>query len=490
MLTEETKKKIKANLVNFRHITLQNEVKTEYSPAKYHYELSDLLLNSKENIAIEIFREGAKSNYALRAFPLYCLAYPSQSRDYILIVKGNQDQASAKLKEIQDEHQSNPLIKHNLVEIKECSAKVYSVDLYNEYGEIVNVRIEAYGKGSAIRGTAHQDRRPKIAILDDIQDKDDARSEAVLARDWEWFLSDIKFLGEQTRIFLIGNNLGEKCVIERVQKAHKELGYKAMKVPIAINGVPSWPSRHSMADIEAEKANFAAIGKLNIWYAEKMCVAVPEEARIFSEEDYRYYAAPNRLDIAKDCAIYAVLDPASSTNPEACYRAIVVVGVDSHNRWFILDIKYGRWDSAETLDWIFAVCREWRLDSFGIEKGHFKQVLEPFLIKEQQRRNHFFSITPLEHGRIGTKLERIKLLQPRFKAHTVYFPGEASWLAELKTELAGITKDDIKSEYCDCVDALAMCEQVAIAPIGTKADGDILSPTRNRPQYAKENSLF
>lgn len=490
MISDDTKRKIKANLVNFRHIVLANEEKTEYLPAKYHYELSDLLLNDRENIAIEVFREGAKTQYALRAYPLYCLCYPAQERDYILIVKGNQDQASAKLKEIQDEHQSNPLLKHNLVEIKEQSAKVYSVDLYNEAGEIMNVRIEAYGKGSAIRGTAHQDRRPKVVILDDIQDNDDARSEAVLARDWEWFLSDIKFLGAQTRVFLIGNNLGEKCVIERVQKAAKELAYKALKVPIAVNGVPSWPARHTMASIEKEKENFANLGKLNIWYSEKMCIAVPEESRIFNEVDYRYYAAANRLEVSRECAIKAVLDPASSTNPEACYRAIAVVGVDSMNRWFVLDMKYGRWDSAETLDWIFAVCREWKLDDFGIEKGHFEQVLKPFLIKEQQRRNHFFNVVPLEHGKIGTKLERIKLLQPRFKAHTVYFPTDAPWLAELKAELAGITKDDIKSEYVDLVDSLAMQEQVAIAPINATSSQDVLSPSHGRMVYAKEESLF
>ena len=48
----------------------------------------------------------------------------------------------------------------------------------NEDGEC-NVRIEAYGKGASIRGLSNKDRRPKILILDDIQDLEDARSETV-----------------------------------------------------------------------------------------------------------------------------------------------------------------------------------------------------------------------------------------------------------------------------------------------------------------------
>jgi predicted phage terminase large subunit-like protein len=470
---------------------LSNDDKSEVSPAAYHFELSDLLLKDKDSIAIEVFREGAKTQYAIRSFVLYSIVYPNRDHDYIVIIKKNQDQASAKLKELQDEYASNDLIRHNLVEIREQSARVFSLDVKDEHGEIHNIRIEAYGKGTAIRGLANKDRRPKIVILDDIQDSEDSRSEAILARDWDWFLSDIIFLGKYTRIFLIGNNLGEKCVIERVQANAEELGYKAVKIPIIKDGVPAWSTKYSIEEIEKEKEQFARLGKLDIWYAEKMCIAVAQETRIFQEEDYRYYAYNMKQEIASMCNVFSVLDPASSTRSDACYRAIITVGVDKTNKWFILDLKYGRWDSATLMDKVFAHVKEWNLQDFGIEKGLFKQVLEPFMMKEMQRRNAFFNIIPLEHGKIGTKLERIKLLQPRFKAHTVYMPMEAPWLGELKTELAGVTKDEIKSEYIDCVDALAMIEQVADTPFGINRDyDDTMSPHTRLPRYSREESLF
>lgn len=489
-LSNEQKRLIRSNLVNFRSVVLSNDMETELQSPQFHYDLSDLLLKDKSNVAVEMFRESGKSSYALRTFPLYCLAYPDKKRDFIVIVKNNQTHASDKLKELIAEYENNPLIRHNLVGIKEQNAQAFSVDVKNEKGEILNIRIEAYGKGASIRGLSNQDRRPKVIVLDDIQDHEDARSETVTETDWNWFLSDINFLGKTARIFLIGNNLGERCVIERVINNAEQLKFKAIRIPVMIDGKPTWEEKQSLKEIKEERANYAAMGKLDIWYAEKMCQALAEESRIFKEEDYRYYSPQRKDDLIGRCNLYACLDPASSTNPAACYRAITVTAVDSENYWFILDVLYGRWDSAETIDKIFDCVRKYGLKTFHIEKGWYVQVIEPFLMQEQRNRNTFFNIVPLEHAKQGSKLERIKILQPRFKAHTVYFPDTAEWLPELKSELAGVTKDEIKSEYIDCVDALAMTEQVALPPINAKISYNETFRREKQLRQQRKQSLF
>ena len=486
-LSNETLRKIRSNLVDFRYVVLSNDSSSELKSADFHYELSDLLINEKSHVALEMFRESGKSSYALRTFPLYCLAYPDKSRDYIVLIKQNQRQASDKLKELIDEYVTNPLVRHNLVSTKAQNATAFSVDVKNEKGEIINVRVEAFGKGTGIRGLSNQDRRPKIIILDDIQDQDDARSETITDNDWKWFLSDVIFLGKKARIFLIGNNLGERCVIERTINNAAELKFKALKIPVMIDGIPTWEEKQNLAEIIEERDNYAKLGQLDIWYAEKMCQALADESRIFKDEDFRYYSPHRKEDLISRCNIYACLDPASSTNPESCFRAITVTGVDADNYWFLLDVPYGRWDSAGTIDKIFNVVIKYGLKTFYIEKGWYIQVLEPFLIKEMQRRNTFFNVIPLEHAKQGNKLERIKLLQPRFRAHTVYFPDVADWLGEFKSELAGVTKDAIKSEYIDLVDAFAMTEQVAQPPVNSKVSYN--DSFRQRSNYSSQ-SLF
>jgi len=206
------------------------------------------------------------------------------------------------------------------------------------------------------------------------------------------------------------------------------------------------------------------MGRIDIWLRERMCIAVGEETRCFHEEDYRYYHPPTDYHRPVDRNRWLTLDPASSKNPESCYRALVMNEVDIDNNWFLQDCRYGRWDSKQLIDEIFDMVCIWGVRDVGIEKGEYFNVIEPFLLEEQKKRNIFFNVIPLEHGKIGSKLERIKMLQPRFKAHQMYFPIGASWVPEMKTELAGVTKDGIKSLFIDLVDALAMQMQIAKRP--------------------------
>lgn len=466
MLQTETVNKMRDSLVIYRYMALGSD--DDCKSAKFHHEWSDLLLKDKTHVVMEAFRQSAKSSYVLRAYPLHCFSFPHKDRDFIVIIKNNATQAKAKLKEIADELKGNPLVSHNLVKIQEDNSQTLSVDVKNECGEIVNVRIEAYGKGASIRGLSNKDRRPKVLILDDIQDLEDARSETVTESDWNWFLSDIVFLGKDSRIFYIANNLGDKCIAERLMEAEFEgLQFKKIRIPQLDGENPTWPERgDTLAAVLRERDDYSRIGKLDIWYQEKMCIAVADENKTFQEADYRYYEWHNKEMLIKTCSLFAGLDPASSTHQESCYRAIGVVGADDKSYRYLFSMKYGRWDSNELINQIFNTVTEFNLRDFYIEKGQIQQILEPILIKEMRIRNIFFNIQPLEHAKIGSKVERINALQPLFKSHSYLFPTEskASWVAEVKAEMSGVTRTEIKSKYIDCVDVMASLEQVVKPP--------------------------
>lgn len=461
-------------LVAFRSFLLTNG-KDDVESAPFHFDWSDILLKEKHNFAIEGYRESAKGNYVLRAYPLHCLMFPSELRDYIVLIKQNATLAGAKLLEIEEEYLSNPVLRANLVQVKQKSSEVFSVIVKDKWGNEHNIRIEAYGKGSSIRGLANLDRRPRICVIDDPQDTEDAKSDTVLENDWQWFISDVMFLGQKTRIFLIGNNLGEKCIVERVFNSANELGFNTRRVSILNDqGQPSWPEKFPIEFIEKERESYRNLGMIDVWMRERMCQATSEESRTFNLKDFSRYSGLYIDSLIKDTNIFATLDPASSKADTSCFRAIVVNAVTPDNRWIICDIPYGRWDSAELIDKIFDTVVKWtpHLDNrrrlpFGIEKGIFKQVLEPFIYKEMQRRNIFFDILPIEHAREGTKLERVKMLAPRSKAHTIMLPEQASWLGELENELCGVTKDGFKSLYVDLIDALAMQQQIAQPPVAS-----------------------
>jgi len=464
-LAIESYRKSRKDLVKFRHIVLVNGDK-ECAPADFHYIWSDILLNGTAHIAIEGFRESAKDQYINRAFPLYCLTFPSRRLNYIVIIRNNDDQATKSLAAIRNEALSNPAISSRIARTVKAAANSFICECIDDDGEVVVVTFEAYGKGASIRGLANTDKRPDIIICNDLQDIEDSRSDTVQEKDWEWFLSDVKFLGQYTRIFMIGNNLGERCIIERIFSDAENVGFKTMRVPIAddLIEVSRWPSKYSIEFIRNERHQFDQMGKLGIWLRERMCVAVNDSTRVFKAEGYMYYSQGLVDKIVSDAVeVFATLDPASSKGLTSCFRAIIVCARMKDGHWYLLEVPFGRWDSVGLLDKMFEVVQKYGVRRFGIEKGHFHQVLEPFVYKEMTRRNVRFVIVPLEHGKIGSKLERIKMLQPRFKTNSIWFPQEAYWLDEMKTELAGVTNDEIKSMYIDLVDALAMCEQMDLS---------------------------
>jgi len=478
----EAYREARRTLVSFRHTLLVNDEDSELCPPKYHFDWSNKLLSGKRHQAIEGYRKGGKSQIVLRAFPLYCLTFPCREFDYIVIIKNNDTQAKKVLKSIETEFETNPAINKRKLKIREQSGNSFSVDTIADDGEKINVKIEAYGKGTSVRGIMQADRTPKIVIIDDPQDKDDARSDTVLESDWDWFLSDIKFLSHKCRIFLIGNNLGDKCIIERVSANAEELGFEFSRVPVVIDGEPAWPAKDTLEDIEKEKLSYDRMGKLEIWLMEKMCVSSDEETRVFHAEDYRYFSPHQTERIAADCKVTARLDPAASKEKTSCFRAIVVNAVDHDGNWFIVDVPYGRWDPTELIDNVFDTVVKWGLKTFGIEKGVLKDIFEHFIYKEMARRKIFFDIIPIEHAKEGSKLERIKMLAPRVRSHTIWFPSEAPWLTEMKAELAGVTKDGIKSLFIDLVDALAMHQQKEERPFGRKQASNL--PRRSRADTA------
>ena len=415
----------------FRSISSVEKVPSEPTKCIKVDSKDGLFLCSPSNIITH------NSSLVLRAFPLHCLTYPSKKNQYIVFIMANQSSASKRLKEIETEWLHDELLSMNLVRVVEQSATGFEVIVKDDNGEEMWVRLEAYGKGSAVRGLLVHDCRPSLVLIDDPQDTDDSKSDTVQENDWEWFLSDILFLGKETRIFLIGNNLGEKCLIERIIENQKDLGFVGVRIPILdMEGNSVWPERWSTEDVIAERESMRRIGKLDVWEREKMCLAISPESQLFRKEYFRYYE-PQNLHI-RDLNVFTTVDLAISKKETADYTVVCTIGVNADNQWFILDMKYGRYDPSESMDNIFEAVTRYKPLYVGIEKVAYQAALSHFVEKEMPKRNIFFTTKDLEAKE--KKEERIKAIQPRFKAGTVMFPKGASFLGELESELLAFPK--------------------------------------------------
>ena len=449
----DAERRAMTSLVGFRERFIPS--KDDVKPAPFHEEWSKILLEGTENFAIEAFRESAKTQIVIRANLLHALTYPQEHRSYLVIICATQTLASKKLVEVSREFLGSAEMKGLVSKVQDNSGLALEV----HYRNGAKVRIEAYGKGAALRGLSWGSKRPDLVIIDDPQDSEDARSESVTLTDWDWFLSDVYFLGKSTRIFLIGNNLGERCIIERVIKGAEQLKFTTRRIPIIdAEGKSAWPSKWPLREIEKDREAWGLLGKTDIWYREKMCQTISPDSQKFKREFFRYYDKTPNL---RELNIYTTVDLAISQKVNADCSAIVTVGVNSAGHWMVLDVEYGRYDPSTTMDAIFSAVQKWRPLCVGIEAVAYQAALSHFLEKEMPKRGIFFRITPLKAEK--KKELRIDAIQPRFAVGTVWFKRNAAWLDKIEGELLSYPH----GAHDDVIDALAYMEQLAAEPFTT-----------------------
>lgn len=454
-------------------------------PASFHYEWDKLLLYGKENINFMTFRESAKSFY-IEGFNLHILSNPTKDLDFIVLVYSTDDRAKDKLRSIARQYQESPEISSNIVKILSADFDdgVFEVRVKNfETNEIIDVRICAYGKGNgSIRGSLEATRRPKLVILDDVQNSNEMRSEIQFENDWNWFASDILMLGDKTRFFIIGNNLGEKCIVQRIHdvgKTLEKLKFKSYVIPILDEyGKSVWEAKYPTETILKERSDYEKLGQLDVWLRERMCMHINPDVQIFKKHYFKkYYDETEMAKKFKEMNTYIAVDLATSEKKHADFTAMAVVSVNKNNHWFVREIAYGRLSTIEKIDTLFELVSKYQKDNLrlvGIEQGALKSAIDEEISRNMQIKNLWFTVAELKHER--KKETRIESLSPRMKEGTVWFPrGAASypWMQEFLKQAYSFPN----GKRDDLLDALAYIGQLAIAPnTGTDeeegADGD------------------
>ena len=447
------------SLVDFRRhfMPLPNEVESSW----FHHYWSDILLRGKKNFVTEGFRESGKTSLVIKGAPLHALAYPQEGRNYIVFLLANATIAQKRLEEIVQAYETNPDLCANRVRdvAFKPSQGYYEVEV-TDGEKTIPVRIEAYGKGASIRGLSWRDTRPSLIIIDDPQDLDDVESDLIVDRDWDWFLSEVKFLGKDARIFLIGNNLGSKCIVERCLENADILGFEGKRIPVADEHLvaSNWPERFPIPYVKEEKETYEKLGKADIWWRERMCVTSAPQSQRFRKSLFRYYDIKETANKIRRLPKYVTVDLAVGTTKRSDYTVVCTVAVDESNNWFILDMDYGRWNPSETMNAIFNAVGKFKPRLVGMEMVAYQAAMQHFLEREMSGRNMFFSIHELKSER--KKELRIESLHPRFTSGKVFFPNDAPFLPELEKELMAFPRGN----HDDLIDALAYQEQVAAPP--------------------------
>lgn len=312
----------------------------------------------------------------------------------------------------------------------------------------------AAGVGGAVAG-----RRADLVVIDDpIRSREDADSETIRDKTWDWYKSDLYTrLKPGGRIVLIQTRWHEDDLAGRLLEDMKAGGdqWEVISLPALAEdndplgrapGVPLWPEWEDLDNLERKRR---AVGPRD-WSALYQQRPAPEEGDYFKSDWLRpYEKAPARETLR----VYGGSDYAV-TSDGGDYTVHAVVGLDPEGRMYLLDL----WRKQAASDvWVEAFCDlvlRWKPIGWAEETGQIRSGVGPYIDRRQRERRAYVSREQFPTR--GDKSVRAQSIRGRMALEGLYVPISASWYPELRSELLSFPA----GKHDDQVDALGLVGQL------------------------------
>ena len=305
--------------------------------------------------------------------------------------------------------------------------------------------ILAMGRGSSIRGW-----RPKLVILDDLEDDESAVSPVQIERITRWLRSTVEGLFDIPECVLlwIGTIISPQCVLDN-----------------AINGVAGWSKEdwcRSIFSIEDAKGKSVWRDKfpdefldrkkrlmgLISYSCEYLCKPAMALTPVWREEDMQQRYSPSELP-PRLTRILSI-DPAVSEKETADFTAMIVNGYcfegDNALNVYKLNAEKGHWKAVEIVKRALDKYKKYQCEVLVLETIAAQEYLLPIIEREAADRGHYVNVFQVKPYK--DKVTRARGVAFFFEKGYMWFPEQAVWLDELLNEYK-IFPTGQKDDYVD-----------------------------------------
>ena len=346
-------------------------------------------------------RGGAKTTWAGKTFPLYCVVHALEP--YILIISNTADQAEKILDSIKHELVANADIARDYPWAAGRGPTWSRLQIETANG----ICVEAVGMGMKIRGRTFGQHRPSLVICDDLENDVSVSTASQRERVFEWFHRAVLSIGNAaTNILVLGTALHRDDLLQRFQKtpgwttatfaailneptrddlwdewtlllnnlqdADREQTardfFEQHREKMEAGAQLLWPEKESLYELMSLRAT---IGE-SAFQAEKQGVPTSSRstewpASCFDDSIWFDVWPPRHLRVM-------ALDPSKGGSDSADYSAYVQVAL-GHDGLLYVDADLARRDASQIVEDGCRLIRTFRPDAIGVEANQFQAVL-------------------------------------------------------------------------------------------------------------------
>jgi predicted phage terminase large subunit-like protein len=279
----------------------------------------------------------------------------------------------------------------------------------------------AVGVGGSVTG-----RRADLGIIDDpVKSREEADSELVRERVWEWYKADFYTrLKPGASIVLIQTRWHEEDLAGKLLKDAQEGGeqWEVISIPMEAEEDdplgrepgellwPEWFTPEMVAQAKRDPRNWLAL------YQQK---PRPDGGGVFKREWVMFYEG-SPFDVKDSTNRYLLVDAANEKRKTNDYTSMWVIGLGQDQNYYVLDMVRDRLNLTERASMVMQLHRKWKPKEVRYERyGMMGDIQHIKFVQTQE--NYRFDIT--EVAGQTPKVDRIKRLVPLFEAKRFWFPN-------------------------------------------------------------------
>jgi predicted phage terminase large subunit-like protein len=318
-------------------------------------------------------------------------------------------------------------------------------------------KIEAVGQGADILGKNYNGTRPGLILIDDLEELDQAKSVQRTNALQNWmFTTLIPTLPslKEGKVRYIGTILTKNSLANRIKtNARDEEGqqvfsdwtvhlYQALQEDKSI-----WEERHPTESLKQEQQT-----RPRQFAANYMNAPLDEVSGIVSREMLNYFQL-SHFNFSSIKAAYAHFDLNVETKDKSDYFAGVLLGRDSENKIYVLDIIHTKLNALEQADAIINFWVKWTarvpLQQISIDGVAYQRTLKPWIDQEARRKGIYPNVKAISYNK--DKYTHFLLHEPLFASRSVWLPSDHEKLTALEQELLVFPE----GQHDDLIDSLS-----------------------------------
>ena len=310
----------------------------------------------------------------------------------------------------------------------------------------------ASGVGGTIGG-----RGADLFIIDDpIRGREEADSETIRNKLWEWYQSVVytRQMFDDPRIIIMMTRWHEDDLVGRLLELEQRGGdvWTRLHLPAikSVNGIDHalWPSKFPLKRLARIKSN---VGPRE-WTAQYQQQPRPDEGAYFQKGWFDSYSRESVPDAKTSLAIFGASDYALTADG-GDYTVHCVFGVDARNDIWLLDWYRHQVEALEGVEAWLLLAAKWKPLRWFDESIAITKSLGP--LRDRLKREHHVTCTHELITPTHDKATRARSIQARSQQGAVHIPYYEPWSNDLINELLSFPtgKND------DQVDVLSLIGQ-------------------------------